>query len=271
VSILSSILGVESGGQNITQELGTRDVNNNYGAGGGDPAQGYFQITGATWQDFGGLNTGYSSAIDAPYATQLAIAQNIPVARWGPDTQSALQAGGYQPQQGETLGQMLERYGEGSGGSPSTDLNGSGIASQGGGAGGIPNGALGWDTGGASGASGSMSGDIVTGAGAGSGTAAGVASGGDTLGFTGSTASSDWTKYGPAAVGQAGSAIATAISGAIKSAGDSTTSWFGAGLDTAKNLVLRGVLGLLAILLIIAALFLMTPMGRNVTPEVIAK
>jgi hypothetical protein len=110
--IVGAILKVESGGRNITQSLGTKDVNNNYGAGGGDPAQGFFQITNATWKDFGGHDTGYSSAIQAPYAKQLEVAQNIPVARWGPDTQTALRTAGYQPQRGETLGEMLARYGE---------------------------------------------------------------------------------------------------------------------------------------------------------------
>jgi hypothetical protein len=81
-TILSSILGVESGGgHNVTQgNIG--DINNQTG----DLAQGYFQITGATWQDFGGGSTGYNSAIQAPYGTQLAVAQNIPVQRWGPAT-----------------------------------------------------------------------------------------------------------------------------------------------------------------------------------------
>lgn len=125
MTILSTILGVESsGGHNITQgNIG--DVNNRTG----DLAQGYFQITGATWAQFGGYGTGYSSAIQAPYATQLQIAQNIPVARWGPDTQSALQAAGYQPQRGETLGQMLTRYGEDP--SATTAADGSSVTSSG--------------------------------------------------------------------------------------------------------------------------------------------
>jgi len=108
MSILSTIMGVESGGgHNVTQgNIG--DINNRTG----DLAQGYYQITGATWRDFGGGKTGYSSAITAPYATQLEVAQNIPVSRWGPDTQAALQRAGYQPQPGETLGQMLQRYNE---------------------------------------------------------------------------------------------------------------------------------------------------------------
>lgn len=108
MTILSTIMGVEtSGGHNITQgNIG--DINNRTG----DLAQGYFQITGGTWAQFGGTATGFNSALNAPYSTQVQIAQNIPVARWGPATQSALQAAGYQPQPGETLGQMMSRYGE---------------------------------------------------------------------------------------------------------------------------------------------------------------
>jgi hypothetical protein len=108
VTILSTIMGVESsGGHNITQgNIG--DINNRTG----DLAQGYFQITGGTWSQFGGGATGYNSALAAPYATQVQIAQNIPVSRWGPDTQAALGAAGYFPQRGETLGQMMSRYGE---------------------------------------------------------------------------------------------------------------------------------------------------------------
>lgn len=113
MSIISTILGAESyGGRNVGQGLGTADVNNNYGAGGGTPAQGYFQIIDPTWNSYGGGSTGYASAIQAPYATQLGVAQNIPVNQWGPATQTALQNAGYAPQPGETLGSMLTRYGE---------------------------------------------------------------------------------------------------------------------------------------------------------------
>jgi hypothetical protein len=103
MTILSTIMGVESGGgRNIVQgNIG--DVNNRTG----DLAKGYFQITNATWAQFGGLSTGYTQANAAPYATQLQIAQNIPVARWGPDTQSALSSAGYSPTRGQTLGQLM--------------------------------------------------------------------------------------------------------------------------------------------------------------------
>jgi len=105
-SILSTIMRIESGGRNVPQNID--DINMRRGT----PAQGYFQIINPTWSEFGGDKTGSRSAIDAPYATQLQVAQNIPVARWGPNTQAALRAAGYEPQPGETLGQMLTRYGE---------------------------------------------------------------------------------------------------------------------------------------------------------------
>ena len=108
MSIISTILNVESsGGHNVTQgNIG--DINNQTG----DLAQGYFQIIGATWAGAGGTATGYNSALSAPYATQLQVAQNIPVNQWGPNTITQLGAAGYHPIGNETLGQMLTRYGE---------------------------------------------------------------------------------------------------------------------------------------------------------------
>lgn len=107
MTILGTILNRESGGRNVTQgNIG--DINNQTG----DLAQGYFQITNGTWRDFGGNATPYSSAIAAPYAVQRDVALNVPVSRWGDNTRNDLAAAGYVPLQGETLGQMLARYGE---------------------------------------------------------------------------------------------------------------------------------------------------------------
>jgi SLT domain-containing protein len=109
VTILSTIMGVESGGGHNVVQGNIGDINNQTG----DLAKGYFQITNATWAQFGGLSTGYTQANAAPYATQLQIAQNIPVARWGPDTQSALSAAGYGGySRGTTLGQLMASNGE---------------------------------------------------------------------------------------------------------------------------------------------------------------
>ena len=108
MTILSTIMGVESsGGHNVLQgNIG--DINNRTG----NLAQGYFQITTPTWAQFGGNASGFSNALSAPYSTQLDTAMNIPVSRWGPNTINSLAANGYQAQPGETLGQMLTRYGE---------------------------------------------------------------------------------------------------------------------------------------------------------------
>jgi hypothetical protein len=105
-SILATIMAIESGGRNIPQSI--RDINTEKGT----PAQGYFQIIDPTWMRYGGGSTDYKSAIHAPYETQRQIALNIPVNQWGPATQNALRANGYEPKSGETLGQMLQRYGE---------------------------------------------------------------------------------------------------------------------------------------------------------------
>jgi len=118
-SILATILRIESGGRNIPQNID--DINMRRGT----PAQGYFQIINPTWSEFGGDKTGSKSAIDAPYPVQLQIAQNIPVQRWGPATQQALRAAGYEPKPGETLGQMLTRYGEDPMATRPEDLGGS--------------------------------------------------------------------------------------------------------------------------------------------------
>lgn len=118
-SILATILRIESGGRNIPQNID--DINMRRGT----PAQGYFQIINPTWSEFGGDKTSFKSAIDAPYSAQLQVAQNIPVARWGPNTQQALRAAGYEPKPGETLGQMLTRYGEDPNATKPEDLGGS--------------------------------------------------------------------------------------------------------------------------------------------------
>lgn len=118
-SILGTIMQIESGGKNVPQQIDDINMRN------GDPAQGFYQITGGTWNEFGGGKTGSKSALDAPYATQLQIAQNIPVQRWGPATQQALRAAGYDFKPGETLGQMLTRYGEDPNATRPEDVGGS--------------------------------------------------------------------------------------------------------------------------------------------------
>lgn len=113
-TLLGALLQNESGGRNILQgDIG--DINNRTG----DLAKGYFQITDATWRDFGGLATGYSRAIDAPYEVQAQVAGNIPLKRWGPNTIKAMQATGKPIDLNMTLGQNLAAQGESFGTAPS--------------------------------------------------------------------------------------------------------------------------------------------------------
>ena len=48
-SVMDIIAHVETGDKNIVQSLGTKDINNNWGRGGGDPAKGNFQIINSTY------------------------------------------------------------------------------------------------------------------------------------------------------------------------------------------------------------------------------
>jgi hypothetical protein len=109
MTILSTIMGVESGGGHNILQGSIGDINNQRAAAGGGSyqlAQGYFQITGPTWAQFGG-NAYAATPLQATYAQQLAVAQNIPVSRWGGATQTALTSAGYSPQRGQTLGQLM--------------------------------------------------------------------------------------------------------------------------------------------------------------------
>lgn len=124
VSLLGALLQNESGGRNILQgNIG--DINNRTG----DLAKGYFQITDATWRDFGGLNTGYTRAIDAPYEVQAQVAANIPLKRWGPNTIKAMQATGKPIDLSQTLGQNLAAHGESFGSAPNVGGHAASVAS----------------------------------------------------------------------------------------------------------------------------------------------
>jgi hypothetical protein len=101
MSILNTLLSAESGGRNIP--------NTTQGTSSGQ-AQGYFQITTGTWNDFGGGQ--FASTPDgASYAQQASVASNIPVSRWAPSTVDAMAGqGNIVPSQ--TLGQNLANNGE---------------------------------------------------------------------------------------------------------------------------------------------------------------
>jgi hypothetical protein len=94
-----------------------------------------------------------------------------------------------------------------------------------------------------------------------SGQAGGVASGGDTQSLTGTQDKKAWNDWGVAAVAQGAAGIGNTVAGAIQSTGSSITTWFSSALDTMGQMFQRGLLGLLAIALIVAALFFMVPRG----------
>ena len=88
-SLLGILFSVESGGRNVTQgNIG--DINNKTG----DLAQGFFQITTGTWNDYAplaGVDTRlYPTALQAPYPVQARVASVIPLERWGPNTINAI-------------------------------------------------------------------------------------------------------------------------------------------------------------------------------------
>lgn len=96
-SFLSTLLGAESGGRNV--------ANTHQGTSSGQ-AQGYFQITTGTWDEFGGRK--YSpTPMGADYSQQAAIAGQIPMSRWDPKTLAALRASGYSVDPSQTLGQNV--------------------------------------------------------------------------------------------------------------------------------------------------------------------
>lgn len=95
-SPIDIVIKNESGGRNITQSLSTRDVNNNYGAGGGHPARGVLQIIDPTWANaahkMGVDLTKYPTAQSAPPALQIEVAKTIPFTQWGPNSVKAVKA-----------------------------------------------------------------------------------------------------------------------------------------------------------------------------------
>lgn len=99
------LIQAESGGQNA--------INAQEGA------EGFYQITGPTWQDFApraGVDLKqYPTASVAPYAVQSKVADSIPMGRWGPRTQRILAAkyGTLDPRQ--PMGTFAQQFGGGPG------------------------------------------------------------------------------------------------------------------------------------------------------------
>lgn len=100
--LLDALLANESGGRNV--------ANTTQGTSSGQ-AQGYFQITTGTWNDFGG--TKYApTPLQATYEQQAEIASKIPLKRWDPSTVAKMRATGKQINPDLTLGENLASNGE---------------------------------------------------------------------------------------------------------------------------------------------------------------
>lgn len=104
--LLGALLKNESGGRNI--------ANTHEGTSSGQ-AQGYFQITTGTWDDFGGRKYG-PTPMHASYEQQADIASKIPLKRWDSSTLAAMRATGLPIDPNRTLGENLAMHGEDFGG-----------------------------------------------------------------------------------------------------------------------------------------------------------
>ena len=101
-TLLAALLANESGGRNIN--------NTTQGTSSGQ-AQGYFQITTGTWDEFGGRQYAPNPQA-ATYAEQAAIASKIPLLRWDSSTLARMRATGYNINPHATLGENLASNGE---------------------------------------------------------------------------------------------------------------------------------------------------------------
>lgn len=101
-TLLSALLANESGGRNI--------ANTTQGTSSGQ-AQGYFQITTGTWNEFGGQKYA-PTPMQATYAEQAAIASQIPLRRWDSSTIARMRATGRPFDISKTFGQNLVANGE---------------------------------------------------------------------------------------------------------------------------------------------------------------
>jgi len=101
-TLLQALLRNESGGRNI--------ANTTQGTSSGQ-AQGYFQITEGTWDDFGGRNYA-PNPLNATYEQQADIASKIPLARWDPSTIAMMKATGRPVDPSRTLGENLAQNAE---------------------------------------------------------------------------------------------------------------------------------------------------------------
>jgi len=114
MSLLQALLANESGGRNV--------ANTTQGTSSGQ-AQGFFQITTGTWNDFGGGKYA-ATPLQASYAQQADIASKIPLKRWDESTVAKMQATGLKVDPNKTLGENLAANGEGFGAAPEARVSG---------------------------------------------------------------------------------------------------------------------------------------------------
>lgn len=96
-TLLDALLRNESGGKNIP--------NVHQGTSSGQ-AQGYFQITTGTWDEFGGRKYA-PNPLQATYEQQADIASRIPLRRWDESTVNLMRSTGRRINPNQTLGQNL--------------------------------------------------------------------------------------------------------------------------------------------------------------------
>ena len=101
-TLLQALLRNESGGRNVP--------NVHQGTSSGQ-AQGYFQITTGTWDEFGGRKYA-RNPLQATYEQQADIASRIPLRRWDPTTIARMRATGRGIDPRLTLGENLAMNGE---------------------------------------------------------------------------------------------------------------------------------------------------------------
>jgi hypothetical protein len=101
-TLLQALLRNESGGRNIP--------NVHQGTSSGQ-AQGYFQITTGTWDEFGGRKYA-SNPLNATYEQQAEIASKIPLKRWDKSTLAVMRGTGKPIDPNRTLGENLAMHGE---------------------------------------------------------------------------------------------------------------------------------------------------------------
>ncbi len=108
MSVFDTIVAAESGGRNIPSTAGTTSSGT---------AEGYYQITPGTWNDFApkaGISLAqYPTPMTADLATQTQVASVIPLARWAPSTVAAVQSQYGTIDTSQTIGQINTNVGGG--------------------------------------------------------------------------------------------------------------------------------------------------------------